>query len=122
MIRELTAHRERQQAERRDLATAWPDSGFVFTTPIGTPIDPDNCSKIVKQAVRTAGLREVRMHDFRHGVVSALLGMGVPPRTVMEIAGHTGLEMTMNVYAHVTLDDKREALDHLEGMLGETSQ
>jgi len=31
----------------------------------------------------------------------------------MEIAGHTALEMTMNVYAHVTLDDKRAALDRL---------
>ena len=111
---ELAAHRERQELERRGLAEGWPESGFVFTTPIGTPIDPDNCSKIVKPAVQAAGLRDVRMHDFRHGVVSVLLGLGVPPRTVMEIAGHSGLEMTMNVYAHVTLDDKREALDRLE--------
>jgi len=48
-----------------------------------------------------------------------LLGLGVPPRTVMEIAGHTSLEMTMNVYAHVTLDDKRSALDRLGDLLGE---
>jgi integrase len=34
--------------------------------------------------------------------------------TVMEIAGHSALEMTMNVYAHVTLDDKRKALDQHE--------
>ena len=59
------------------------------------------------------------MHDFRHGVVSVLLGLGVPPRTVMEIAGHSGLEMTMNVYAHVTLDDKRQALDRFGDLLGD---
>ena len=47
------------------------DSGFVFTSTIGTPLDPDNCTKIVKAAVKAAGLRDVRMHDFRHGVVSA---------------------------------------------------
>ena len=35
--------------------------------------------------------------------------MFFPPRTVMEIAGHSAPEMTMNVYGHVTLDDKREA-------------
>jgi integrase len=29
----------------------------------------------------------------------------------MEIVGHSYLEMTMNVYRHVTLDDKRAALD-----------
>ncbi len=31
----------------------------------------------------------------------------------MEIVGHSTLEMTMNVYGHVTLDDKRAALDKL---------
>lgn len=116
--RELEEHRERQDSERRELAERWPDLGFVFTTPIGTPIDPDNCSKLVKAAVKSAGLRDVRMHDFRHGVVSVLLGLGVPPRTVMEIAGHSGLEMTMNVYGHVSLEDKRDALDRLDGLLG----
>jgi hypothetical protein len=37
----------------------------------------------------------------------------------MEIAGHSALEMTMNVYAHVTLDDKRIALDKLGDLLEE---
>ena len=121
VVSELTTHRERQEVERLALAETWPDVGFVFTTPIGTPIDPDNCSKVVKSAVKTAGLRDVRMHDFRHGVVSVLLGLGVPPRTVMEIAGHSGLEMTMNVYGHVTLDDKREALARFDGLFAEGS-
>lgn len=119
VARELEAHRMRQEEERRQLAEKWPDLGFVFTTPIGTPIDPDNCSKLVKAAVKAAGFRDVRMHDFRHGVVSVLLSLGVPPRTVMEIAGHSGLEMTMNVYAHVTLDDKREALSRVDALFDE---
>jgi integrase len=121
VVRELRAHRERQEEERLALAASWPDTGFVFTTPIGTPIDPDNCTKIVQAAVKAAGLRHVRLHDFRHGVVSVLLGLGVPPRTVMEIAGHSGLEMTMNVYGHVTLDDKREALGRFDELFGEGS-
>lgn len=122
VVREMESHRERQEEERRRLAEKWPDLGFVFTTPIGTPLDPDNCSKVVKKAVRRAGLRDVRMHDFRHGVVSNLLALGVPPRTVMEIAGHSGLEMTMNVYAHVTLDDKREALRRLDELFAEEEE
>ena len=31
----------------------------------------------------------------------------------MDIAGHSTIEMTMNVYGHVTLDEKRDALDKL---------
>lgn len=31
----------------------------------------------------------------------------------MEIVGHSAIEMTMNVYGHVTLDNPRAALDLL---------
>lgn len=94
-------------------------TGFVFTTGIGTPLDPDNTTKLVKKALKAAGVRGIRMHDFRHGCVSVLLGLGVPPRTVMEIAGHSGLEMTMNVYAHVSLEDKKAALNKLGDLFEE---
>jgi integrase len=35
--------------------------------------------------MKAAGVRIVRMYDLRHGCVSVLLGVGVPPRTVMEM-------------------------------------
>ncbi|HEX5562898.1 MAG TPA: site-specific integrase, partial [Nocardioidaceae bacterium] len=115
----LCKHEAAQRRERVQLAERWPESGFVFTTAIGTPIDPDNCSKLVRAATHRAGARPVRMHDFRHGCVSVLLALGVPPRTVMEIVGHSALEMTMNVYGHVTLGDMREALGRLNDLFEE---
>ena len=119
IVEALIRHQEAQEKERVELAEKWPDLGYVFTTPIGTPIDPRNCTRIVQNACREAGVRVVRLHDFRHGCVSVLLGLGVPPRTAMDIAGHSTIEMTMNVYGHVTLDEKREALDRLGGLFEE---
>lgn len=37
----------------------------------------------------------------------------------MDIVGHTTMEMTMNVYGHVTLQDKRAALERLGGLIEE---
>ena len=51
--------------------------------------------------------------------MSLLLLMGAPPRVVMEIVGHSALEMTMNVYAHVDLDSRRDALDRLADLFDE---
>jgi integrase len=113
VVQRLIEHRERQVSEREELGTGWPDLGFVFTSVVGTPLDPRNCSRVVQAACDQAGLRRVRLHDFRHGCVSVLLDMGVPPRTAMEIVGHTTLEMTMNVYGHVSLESRREALNRL---------
>ncbi|MET8229059.1 hypothetical protein ABZS77_00045 [Micromonospora sp. NPDC005298] len=66
-----------------------------------------------------AGLPAIRLHDLWHGCVSVLLALGVPPRTVMDIVRHSTLEMTTTVYGHVSLDDKRAALDQLGGLLDE---
>ena len=35
----------------------------------------------------------------------------------MDVVGHTTLELTMNVYGHVSLDENRAAMDRLGGLL-----
>lgn len=115
----LRRHRELHLAELQAIGKDWPDLSYVFNTPAQTPIDPRNCTRIVQAECEKAGLRKVRLHDFRHGCVSVLLSLGVPPRTAMEIVWHSTLEMTMTVYGHVTLDDKREAMNRLGGLLEE---
>lgn len=115
----LRQQQKRQESDRAALSATWPTTGYVFTSSIGTAIDPRNCTRLVQNACRNAGLRVVRLHDFRHGCISVLLELGVPPRTSMEIVGHTTLEMTMNVYGHVNLDSKRQAMDQLGDLFGE---
>ena len=58
---------------------------------------------------------------MRHTCVSLLLDLGVPPRVVMEIVGHSTIEMTMTVYGHVSLDTQREALGKLDNPLDDES-
>jgi integrase len=59
------------------------------------------------------------MHGSDMDASRVLLGLGVPPRTAMDIVGHSTLEMTMNVSGHVTLDEKREAVDRVGSLLEE---
>ena len=58
----------------------------------------------------------VRLHDLRHTCASMLLAQGVPPRVVMEILGHSSLDVTMNIYGHVMLDAQRDALRGMGGL------
>jgi integrase len=106
----LRAHRAAMVCEREASLVDWPDNGLVFVTTVGTPVDPNNFSRSFARWCGAAGLPAVRLHDLRHTCVSMLLYLGVPPRVVMEIVGHAALEMTMNVYGHVNLDDQRTTL------------
>ncbi len=117
VVAALTAHQARQVEERQAARREWPDNGFVFTTPRGTPIEPRNFTRMFKEVCEAAGVRSVRLHDLRHTCVSLLLALGIHPRVVMEIVGHNTLEMTMNVYGHVSLGTQRQALGELDALL-----
>jgi integrase len=117
-VRVLREHRDRQAKERVDARRSWADTPYVFTSTVGTPLEPRTLTRTFHALCARHGLRRVRLHDLRHSCVSLLLALGVSPRIVMEIVGHSAIEMTMNVYGHVTLDNQRAALDLLNGHLG----
>ena len=86
----------RQDKERITAGSLWRGSPCVFTTPVGTPVDPLNDYREFKKLLGKAGLPPVRLHDLRHTAASLLVAQGVPPRVVMEILGHSQIALTMN--------------------------
>jgi len=66
----LTEHRERQKAEKQTAGDAWHDAGPVFTTTIGTPIEPRNLNRSFTRLCQAAGIRQIRLHDLRHTCAS----------------------------------------------------
>ena len=117
----LTEHRDRQAKERAG-ARYWQDTPYVFTSTVGTPLEPRTLTRTFHALCARHGMRRVRLHDLRHTCVSLLLALGVSPRVVMEIVGHSAIEMTMNVYAHVSLDNQRAALDLLNAQLADDEE
>jgi integrase len=88
VVKVLTEHKGRQ-ADERAAAELWADNDLVFTTSIGTPIEPRNLSRHFEALQGRAGVRKVRFHDLRHSCASLLFELGVPLRMVMEILGHS---------------------------------
>ena len=117
----LEEHRKRQEKERAALEPYWQDTGLVFTTTVGTVIEPRNLARVLDALVVEAGVRRIRLHDMRHTCASLLLAQGVPARVVMEVLGHSQLGITMNLYSHVMPSALREAADAIDRALGETA-
>jgi Phage integrase family len=46
----------------------------------------------------------IRFHDLRHTVASLMLNHGVPALGVSKILGHSSPNVTLNIYAHSTID------------------
>jgi integrase len=97
---------------------AWEDHGLVFTSPIGTPLDPRNVTREFQGMLAAApNVPRVRFHDLRHTAATLLLAQGVDPRTIMETLGHSQISLTLNTYSHVLPSLQADAAAKLDAIL-----
>ena len=112
----LRKHRADQAADRLKLGSAWQETGYVFTTSIGTPFDPRNMYREFQSICISAGLGKWHPHELRHSAASLMLAQGVKLQVVSEVLGHSSIRMTADVYGHVLAPDRRAAAN----AMGET--
>jgi integrase len=100
-------------------AGSWVDSGLVFTTALGGPLEPRNVLRRFAAAVQRAGLpATVHLHTLRHSAASFLIAAGVPMKVVQQILGHSSFTVTADIYSHVAPELEAEAMGKLGEALG----
>lgn len=115
----LSAHRL-HQVEERWRATAWTDNNLVFCNGIGGHLWYTSIRKQIRRFLRSIGLPEdLRPHELRHNVTTALIEAGISMKTVQEMLGHSKLSTTMDIYGHVTPKMRQDAADAIDKIYGE---
>jgi integrase len=90
----------------------------VFCTSIGTHLNPTrDILDQLKALLKKAELPDIRFHDLRHSSATMLLAIGVHPKIVQEILGHSQISMTMDTYSHVLPTMQQEAMNKLNETL-----
>ncbi len=113
----LGDHHRRQCQEREIAGDRWKETGYVFTSSIGTPLIDRNVLRGFHKLLAVANLGRRRFHDLRHACVSLLAAQGVPDKTIAEIVGHSGTRLTKNVYRHATQAARRAGLEKVGDFL-----
>ncbi len=111
----LEVHRARQVEEQARAREVWVDSGLIFTTEIGTPLDPANLRHAFGRLTETAGLGHWTLNELRHSTASLLSAGGVRLEVIADVLGHTSTRMLEQHYRHQV----RPTIDaHVEVMSG----
>lgn len=89
---------------------------FVFS---GTeePIAGTVPNKVLKRALKRAGLPAVTFHGLRHSFVAAHIAAGTPLKAIQEMAGHASITTTMDRYGHLLPTAKTEAATAIQNAI-----
>ncbi len=89
--------------------------GFVFPSPDGGPLRPNNFRRrVFAPAVKAAGLAPLRVHDLRHTMAALLIAQGAHVKEIADRLGHSSPMVTMKVYAHLLPGLEERLADGLE--------
>ncbi|NJP43236.1 tyrosine-type recombinase/integrase [Actinacidiphila epipremni] len=97
----LRRHRERQEADREKWASAWVETGLVFTQEDGSWLHPGKITDLFERLVAASGLPPIRLHDLRHGAATLMLAAGVDVKVVSDTLGHSDTRITRDIYQSV---------------------
>ena len=83
----------------------------VFTSMVGTRMDPDNVAeRVLAPACAEAGVEWAGFHTFRHTVASRLFAAGRNAVQVQRWLGHHSAAFTLATYVHLLDDDLGDPL------------
>ena len=69
-----------------------------------------------KYYAKLAGVKKIRIHDFRHSHASLLVNMGINIQQVAKRLGHTKVEITWNTYSHIYPREEERAIEILNAV------
>ncbi|MBR2187463.1 MAG: site-specific integrase, partial [Lachnospiraceae bacterium] len=103
---------ENQKLKNRSLKLVpieWKDT--VFLCRKGTPVKNSTYDTGLFKYCDRIGIPRFSMHVLRHTFATGCIEGGMKPKTLQQILGHSNIGITMNLYVHITEDEKHREID-----------
>lgn len=117
-VLEVLRERHEQQVMERDVSPRWTDADLVFSTAVGTAVDPHNVRRSFRRIVKAAKVPQIRIHDLRHTYITLARDAGLDAEVVAHRVGQD-VRVTMQIYSKVTEARKRKAAKSLGELLND---
>ncbi|MFL2136475.1 site-specific integrase [Ruoffia sp. FAM 24228] len=91
---------------------------FVFANDENKHLNLYYIGTALTRVLKKHDLPHITTHGFRHTHCSLLFEAGLDMQEVKDRLGHSNIQTTMNVYAHVTQNRRDEVADKFEAFLG----
>ena len=113
-IRILKAQKEKN-SKIKVIAMEWADQ--VFLCRKGEPVKNSTYDTALFKLCDKVGIKRFSMHILRHTFAIRCIEAGMMPKTLQKILGHSNIGITMNLYVHITEDEKHKEIELVAGAL-----
>lgn len=114
----LRSHQTRQGEQGLSLGDSYRDQGLVFAHADGSPIDPWNFGRAMRDLILRSGVTPMTLHGLRDTHASLCAKAGVPLEVVSQRLGHASIGITAERYLHVYSDRDADAADAFGRLVG----
>lgn len=85
------------------------------------PVEPRTMQNHFRKILKEAGLdgQGIHFHTLRHTFATNCIEGGTDVKSLSELLGHSGVQITLNRYVHPSMDTKRRHLDVLSTFYGQ---
>ncbi len=87
------------------------NDGYYVLTSTNSPLEPVSLRKYYYRVLRKAGINRVSFHTLRHTFASNCIRLGCDYKTVSELLGHASVNITLNIYVHSQLNQKKKCVN-----------
>ncbi|TEB12145.1 Transposase [Pelotomaculum sp. FP] len=91
------------------------ETNYVFSS-TNKPTEPRTIQRLYKKILKSANVNERKFHVIRHTFATRALELGIDIKTLSEILGHSSVVITLNIYAHSMLEQKKIAIQKMNSM------
>ncbi|MCU1591700.1 MAG: integrase family protein, partial [Frankiales bacterium] len=96
--RVLRARLAERAKEAAACAGGWVETGLIFTTGLGTPLDPSRLNHHMTALCAEAGIAHATPHSLRRTFSDDAHALGVRDKELQQAMGHSRIGMTMDTY------------------------
>jgi integrase len=107
----LKKWRIRQIEANLAMVSTGEDNKMVFTRDDGSPLRLAYLNEKLDIVIKKHNLHRITIHGLRHTHASLLFEAGANIKEVQERLGHSDVQMTMNIYTHVTEHIKEQTAE-----------
>ncbi|MBR6667237.1 MAG: site-specific integrase [Clostridia bacterium] len=113
----LATQRVIQLETRLAQGPAWNAYDLAFCSDLGTPYEGRNLRRALHRTLKKAGLPQMGVHALRHTFATRAIESDMDVRTLSEILGHTKVALTLQLYAHSSMETKQKELAKMDAFL-----